>query len=59
MGTQALREAGNASLFKEPAETLLGTAIETIPGEREAQLVHRAVAADALIRLKETDREIP
>jgi len=44
VGTQALREAENAAEFVGPAEALLGTSIETIPGEREAELVHRAVA---------------
>lgn len=43
VGTQALREAANAAAFVNPAEKILGTKIETIPGEREAQLVYRAV----------------
>ncbi len=44
VGTQALREAENATLFVEPAEKVLGVPIEIIAGEREARLVYRAVA---------------
>lgn len=44
VGTQALREAANAAAFVEPASALLGTAIEVVPGEREAELVSIAVA---------------
>ena len=44
VGTQALREAGNAAEFVAPAVELLGGPIEIIAGEREAQLVYRAVA---------------
>lgn len=44
VGTQALREAGNAAEFVTPAVSLLGSSIEIIAGEREAQLVYRAVA---------------
>lgn len=43
-GTEALRKAGNAERFVGPAETILGAPIEVVPGEREARLVHRAVA---------------
>jgi exopolyphosphatase/guanosine-5'-triphosphate,3'-diphosphate pyrophosphatase len=43
IGTQALREAKNASEFVEPAETILGAKIEIISGEREALLAWRAV----------------
>lgn len=43
VGTQALREASNAALFVEPASAILGTAIEVVPGEREAELVSIAV----------------
>ena len=45
VGTQALREASNASDFLVPAQELLGTRIEVIGGEREAELVYRSVAA--------------
>ena len=44
VGTQALREARNAADFVIPGETILGVSIEVIAGEREALLVHRAVA---------------
>lgn len=44
VGTQALREAGNAARFVEPAQQLLHTTIEVIAGEREAELVYVAVA---------------
>jgi exopolyphosphatase/guanosine-5'-triphosphate,3'-diphosphate pyrophosphatase len=44
VGTQALREAGNADTFVTPAQELLGTTIEVIAGEREAELVYIAVA---------------
>lgn len=42
VGTQALREARNASAFVEPAEGLLGAPIEIVAGEREAALAYRA-----------------
>lgn len=45
VATQALREAANAHRFIEPAEQAFGAAIEVIAGEREAALVHKAVAA--------------
>lgn len=45
VGTQALREADNAADFVTPAVDLLGAPIEIIAGEREAELVYRAVAA--------------
>lgn len=45
VGTQALREARNASDFLVPAQELLGTRIEVIGGEREAELVYRSVVA--------------
>ena len=44
VGTQALREAGNAADFVAPATALLASPIEIIAGEREAQLVYRAVS---------------
>ncbi|MCG8424701.1 MAG: Ppx/GppA family phosphatase [Proteobacteria bacterium] len=44
VGTQALREAHNAADFLGPAETILGASIDVIAGEREAQLVYRAVS---------------
>ncbi len=44
VATQALREASNAALFVAPAEELFGATIEVIAGEREAELVHKAVA---------------
>ncbi len=43
LATQALREASNAAAFVAPAEELFGARIEVIAGEREAELVHRAV----------------
>jgi exopolyphosphatase/guanosine-5'-triphosphate,3'-diphosphate pyrophosphatase len=43
VGTQALREAGNAAAFLEPARALLGAPVETISGEREAELVFASV----------------
>ena len=45
VATQALREASNAALFREPAEQLLGATIEIIAGEREAGLAFSAVVA--------------
>jgi exopolyphosphatase/guanosine-5'-triphosphate,3'-diphosphate pyrophosphatase len=44
VGTQALREAGNAADFIGPAEELLGARIATITGDREAELVYLSVA---------------
>lgn len=44
VGTQALREAANSAEFVGPATELLGAPIEVIAGEREAELVYRAVA---------------
>ncbi len=43
VGTQALREAGNASDFLAAAEAILGTKVEVISGAREAELVSLAV----------------
>lgn len=43
VGTQALREAGNAALFVEPATRMFGAPIEVIGGDREAELVATAV----------------
>ena len=43
VGTQALREAENRQDFVGPAEKILGTSIEIIAGEREAELVSNAV----------------
>lgn len=45
VATQALREASNARRFIEPAEQHVGATIEVIAGEREAELVYKAVAA--------------
>lgn len=45
VGTQALREAENASDFLVPAREILGTRVEVIRGEREAELVYRSVVA--------------
>jgi len=45
VGTQALREAKNASEFVVPAEAILGARIEVVEGEREAALVYRSVVA--------------
>jgi exopolyphosphatase/guanosine-5'-triphosphate,3'-diphosphate pyrophosphatase len=44
IGTQALREARNATAFVGPAEAALGAPIETISGDQEAALVYRSVA---------------
>ncbi len=44
IGTQALREATNASDFVEPAERILGAPIEIIAGPREAELAFLSVA---------------
>ncbi|MFT3694268.1 MAG: Ppx/GppA phosphatase family protein [Kofleriaceae bacterium] len=44
IATQALREAKNAALFVKPAEDILGAKIETIAGEREAELAYKSVA---------------
>ncbi len=44
VGTQALREASNASEFTGPAQELLGAPIEVIGGEREASLAFLSVA---------------
>lgn len=46
VGTQALRESENRAEFIEPAEAILGCRIEIIAGEREAELVARAVITD-------------
>ena len=43
VGTQALREATNASAFLEPAAAIIGSPVEVISGEREAELVYRSV----------------
>jgi exopolyphosphatase/guanosine-5'-triphosphate,3'-diphosphate pyrophosphatase len=43
VGTQALREAGNAGDFLDPAQEILGAPIEVVDGDREAQLVYRSV----------------
>ena len=44
VGTQSLREAGNRAEFVGPAEATLGTEIEIISGDREADLVDLASA---------------
>ncbi|HEY0252128.1 MAG TPA: hypothetical protein VGC41_11415, partial [Kofleriaceae bacterium] len=44
IATQALREAKNAHAFVDPAEQILGAKIETIAGEREAELAYKSVA---------------
>lgn len=43
VGTEALRRAPNASEFLAPAREILGSPIEVIDGEREADLTFRAV----------------
>jgi len=43
VGTQALREARNAEAFLVPAEAALGSPVEIVSGEREAELARRAV----------------
>lgn len=45
IGTQALREANNSSAFLLPAREILGTAVEVIGGEREAELAFAAAVA--------------
>jgi exopolyphosphatase/guanosine-5'-triphosphate,3'-diphosphate pyrophosphatase len=44
VATQAIREAENRDDFVNPAQDLLGTRIEIIAGQREADLVARAVS---------------
>jgi exopolyphosphatase/guanosine-5'-triphosphate,3'-diphosphate pyrophosphatase len=44
IATQASREAKNAAEFVVPAEAILGTSIQVIAGEREAELAALAVA---------------
>ncbi len=44
VGTQALREAGNADTFLGPARDILGADVEVITGDREAELAHLAAA---------------
>ena len=44
IGTQALREAGNAALFVGPAEEILRAKLEVIEGAREAELAYLSVA---------------
>lgn len=44
VATQAIREAENRAEFVKPAEEILGTSIEIIAGQREAELVASAVA---------------
>jgi exopolyphosphatase/guanosine-5'-triphosphate,3'-diphosphate pyrophosphatase len=43
VGTEALRRAANAAVFLGPAAEILGTEVEVIDGEREAELTFRAV----------------
>jgi exopolyphosphatase/guanosine-5'-triphosphate,3'-diphosphate pyrophosphatase len=43
VGTQALREVGNAEAFLAPARAILGRDVEVVGGEREAELSWRAV----------------
>lgn len=45
VGTEALRRAPNADEFLKPAAEALGTPVEVIDGEREAQLSYLATAA--------------
>ncbi|MDZ4695130.1 MAG: Ppx/GppA phosphatase family protein [Deltaproteobacteria bacterium] len=42
VGTEGLRRATNSDHFLVPAERILGTAVEVIPGDREAELVFAA-----------------
>lgn len=44
VGTNALREAKNRSVFIEQAEQLMGTSIEVIAGREEARLIYLGVA---------------
>lgn len=44
IATQAVREARNAREFVEPAERILGTTIEVIAGQREAELAALSVS---------------
>lgn len=43
VGTEALRRAPNAQDFLQPAAELLGTSVEVIAGDREAELTFHAV----------------
>lgn len=45
IGTQALREARNSDAFLLPARQILGTPVEVIGGEREAELAFSAALA--------------
>jgi exopolyphosphatase / guanosine-5'-triphosphate,3'-diphosphate pyrophosphatase len=45
VGTEALRRAGNAAEFLDPAARILGTPVEVIDGHREAALTFAAVVA--------------
>ena len=47
IGTQALREAANREEFLTPAEEILGTPVEVISGEREAELAFVAAVTGA------------
>ncbi len=44
IGTEALRRAPNADVFLDPAARILGTPVEVITGDREAELTFRAIA---------------
>jgi len=49
VATQALRVASNRDRFCRPAEALLGHPIDIISGEREAELVYRAVRRELIL----------
>ena len=44
IGTSAMREATNGEVLMERVQRASGIGIETISGEEEARLIHRAVA---------------
>ncbi|MCH2133007.1 MAG: hypothetical protein MK116_04570 [Phycisphaerales bacterium] len=50
VATSAAREAPNAEAFRERVQALAGIDLEIIPGEREAELVFRAVSSSHLVK---------
>jgi exopolyphosphatase/guanosine-5'-triphosphate,3'-diphosphate pyrophosphatase len=47
VGTSALRDAQNGAVFIAQAEHILGSTVEVISGNREADLIYRAAEGDA------------